>query len=228
VDAQNKSNTFISYYSWGSVLGLGLDLMLRSNFKDVTLDDYMRGMWKKYGKTEQPYTLTDLENTLAEVTDSTEFATQFFKRYIRKGRYIDLKPLLAQAGFLLQKAHPGEAVLAYNSRIINFEGGKATISENTTMGSPLYKAGLDVDDEILSIDGEPISNARQLNRLLASHKPGDRLSVTSISLGDRHESTVTLAKNPEWELLTYEQAGMEVTQEMKGFRQNWLGSKAGS
>jgi len=228
VDAQNKSNTFISYYSWGSVLGLGLDLTLRSTFEDITLDNYMRLMWKKYGKTEQPYTLTDLENTLAEVTDSTEFATQFFDRYIRKGRYIDLKSLLGQAGFLLQKAHPGEAVLAYNSRIINFEGGKAAISGNTVIGSPLYKAGLDINDEILSIGGESITNARQLNRLLASHKPGDQLSISYVSPGDRHESSVTLAENPEWELLTYEQAGREVTDEMNDFRQEWLGSKAGN
>src|SRR5699024_12538203 len=39
VDAQNKSNTFISYYSWGSTIALGLDLKIRTTFDDITLDD---------------------------------------------------------------------------------------------------------------------------------------------------------------------------------------------
>lgn len=225
VDEQNKSNTFISYYSWGSVLGLGLDLKLRSSFDDVTLDDYMRAMWKKYGKTEKPYTLTDLQKTLGEVTDSTKFADAFFANYIHKGKMIDLKPLLAKAGFLLQHAHPDEAVLSFGASI-DYKGGKATISGNTQIGSPLYKAGIDVGDEIQSLDGKSIKNARDLNRILTSHEPGDVLEVTYNSLSKQHSGKITLAANPAWEVLTYEQAGKELTDQMKTFRQNWLGSKA--
>lgn len=224
VDAQNKSNTFISYYSWGSVLGLSLDLKLRSTFEDVTLDDYMRAMWQKFGKPEKPYTLTDLENTLGEVTDSTKFATHFFNKHIRQGKHIDLKPLLAQAGFLLQKAHPGEAVLTYGSNI-NYEGGEATISGNAEVGSPLYKAGLDVNDVIHSVDGQAINNARDMQRLLATHDPGDEVSIHYSSLGEEYEAIATLAENPELEVLTYEQADKEVTEQMKAFRKSWLGSK---
>lgn len=225
VDEQNKSNTFISYYSWGAVLGLSLDLKLRSTFEDVTLDDYMRRMWEKFGKPEKPYTLTNLENTLAEVTDSTEFAEAFFDKQIRQGQHMELKPLLARAGFLLQKAHPGEAVLTYGSANINYEGGEAVISANTEVGSPLYEAGLDVDDVILSVDGNAINNARDMQRLLAAHKPGDKVSVRYRSLGEVYESTVTLTENPELEVLTYEQADKEMTEEMKAFRESWLGSK---
>src|SRR5699024_3522830 len=97
VDEQNKSNTFISYYSWGSTIALGLDLMLRSTFDGVTLDDLMRRMWTKYGKPEEPYQIADIQATLAEVTDSTEFAEQFFDRHIYDGQQVDLKPLLARA-----------------------------------------------------------------------------------------------------------------------------------
>ncbi|MGD8427666.1 MAG: PDZ domain-containing protein [Balneolaceae bacterium] len=226
VDEQNKSNTFISYYSWGSVIGLGLDLTLRSNFDDITLDDYMRAMWTKYGKTEKPYTLSELQQTLAEVTKDKEFADQFFADYIYKGRMINLKPLLAKAGFMLQKAHPGEAVLSFGSQKINYESGKATITSNTQIGSPLYNAGIDVNDVILSLDGQSINNARQVQRILAAHKPGDVLTVTYNSLGQDYNGEMTLAQNPEWEVLTYEQVGKDLTDEMKVFRQKWLGSKA--
>lgn len=225
VDAQNKSNTFISYYSWGAVLGLGLDLTLRTTFDDVTLDDYMRMMWEKFGKTEKPYTLTDLQETLGEVSDSTEFADAFFKKYIHQGQHVDLKPLLAQAGFELQKVNPNEAVVSFGWSKIDYEGGEATISSNTQVGSPLYKAGVGDGDVILSIGGTSIKNARDLQRLLAGHKPGDELAISYTSLGKEYQSSITLAENLQLELMTFEQVDKELTPEMKAFRESWLGSK---
>jgi len=225
VDEQNKSNTFISYYPWGAVIGLGLDLSLRSTFDGVSLDDYMQRVWMKYGKSEKPYTLDDLEQTLAEVTGSTEFATHFFDEYIRKGKYINLRSLLARAGFLLQKAHPGEAALSFGRANINYEDGKAVISGNTEVGSPLYKAGLDANDVIKSIDGKEIANARDMKKLLAASEPGEELNIKYESLGEQYKTTIRLAANPELEVLTYEQAGMQLTDEMRAFRSDWLGSK---
>ncbi len=48
VDPVNRENTFISYYSYGSVLGLALDLSLRQ--QGLNLDDYMKLVWQTYGK----------------------------------------------------------------------------------------------------------------------------------------------------------------------------------
>ncbi len=225
VDAQNKANTFISYYSWGAVLGLGLDLTLRSEFKGITLDDYMRAMWQKYGKTGQPYRIADLERTLAEVTDSTEFAESFFQRHVHGSEMVDLKPLLANAGFLLRKEFPGSAVISFGDAKIDFEAERATISENTIIGSPLYEAGIDRGDILLGLDGETLGNARDLQRILVRHEPGDTIPVTYESLGVTYDGTITLAEDPTLEMIPYEQADMEVTDEMKAFRESWLGSK---
>jgi hypothetical protein len=38
---------------------------------------------------------------------------------------------------------------------------------------------------------------------------------------------VPLVENPAVEVVTYEKAGMPVTDAMRSFRQAWLGSKAG-
>ncbi|WP_221929864.1 M61 family metallopeptidase [Fodinibius sediminis] len=225
VDAQNKSNTFISYYSWGAVLGLGLDLMLRSTFEEVTLDDFMRRMWEKYGKTEQPYRIEDLQQTLAEVTDSTAFAERFFARHIYRGNHVDLKPLLANAGFALQRADTARPAIQFGTAKINFEDGKATVARRTQIGSPLYEAGLDKSDEIISIDGVSVSDARDLQQLLAGHRAGDRLPITYQSLGVQKEGLIRLAENPALEIVPYEQLGKELTEKMKRFRQAWLGSK---
>ena len=65
VDPHNRGNTFISYYTWGSVVGLALDLELRGRFPGIALDHYMRAMWEAHGRTEIPYTVEDLEAALA-------------------------------------------------------------------------------------------------------------------------------------------------------------------
>jgi len=226
IDQQNKPNTFISYYSWGAVLGLGLDLTLRSEFKDITLDDYMRTMWQKFGKREMPYTLDDLETMLAALTDNAAFAEQFFDDHIYGSAMVDLKPLLAHAGFLLEQENPGAAAMQTGSTNIDFEVDEPTISANTTVGSPLYKAGVDRGDIVLSIGGQEISNARDLQRLLAAHSPGDSLSITYRSLDEKYESTLVLAKDSTLRMVPYEQVGKELTSEMKSFRESWLGSKA--
>lgn len=228
VDAQNKSNTFISYYSWGAVLGLGLDLMLRSEFQDVTLDDYMRAMWQKFGRSETPYQLEDLQRTLAEVTDSTDFAAHFFERYIYDGNMIDLEPLFAKAGFLLRKENPGRAVIQFGDAKIDFEAKRPVISENTIIGSPLYEAGIDRGDILLNLDGTPLRNARDLQRILVTHEPGDTISVRYESLGVQYETTLTLAEDQTLELIPYEEAGLEVTEAMQTFRDSWMESKAGN
>lgn len=228
VDEQNKVNTFISYYSWGAVLGLGLDLMLRTEFDEVTLDDYMKTLWQKYGKPENSYEVDDLQETLAEVTDSTEFAESFFDRYVYKGSMINFKPLFARAGFLLKKEFPGQAVISFGNQKIGFDGNKARVAEKTIIGSPLYNAGIDQGDVLLSLEGRPIPNARALRRQLAGHRPGETLDVRYESLGTEYEANLVLAENPQLELVTYEQAGKEVTEEIKKFRENWLGSKVKS
>ena len=38
VDPQNRVNTFLSYYTWGAAVGLGLDLTLRTRFELRALD----------------------------------------------------------------------------------------------------------------------------------------------------------------------------------------------
>lgn len=227
VDAQNKSNTFISYYSWGAVLGLSLDLTLRSTFEDVTLDDFMRRMWEKFGVSEEPYQITDLRETLAEVTDSTEFAEEFFGRHIYNGQHVDLKPLFANAGFLLQLADSTQPVLSFGTAKIDYQQGQATVAQQTQIGSPLYKAGLTKGDIVLSLGGEEITNAQVLNKLLAKHKAGDRLPITYRSLNTEKSDSIQLTKNPALEVIPYEKTDQKLTEEMKQFRQSWLGSKAG-
>lgn len=66
-------------------------------------------------------------------------------------------------------------------------------------GSPAHRAGLQADDVILKIAGEPVSNYGELLAILARHKPGDRVKV-DFYRGSRLDSLeVELADNPNTE-----------------------------
>ena len=107
IDRTNWSTTFISYYEYGGAIALALDLSLRDRSAGrVTLDDYMRAMWRVHGKpggtrpgyVDRPYTSADAEARLAEVSGDAAFARDFFARFVRGREIADYKTLLAHAG----------------------------------------------------------------------------------------------------------------------------------
>jgi len=223
VDPVNRSNTFISYYTWGAGVGLGLDLALRTRFPGVTLDDFMRAMWARYGKTETPYTLQDWVATLAEVSGDAAFAAEFFERYVAGREVMDYETLLASAGILLRSARPDGATLGpVATRPV--EGG-LEVTAGTLVGTPLYEAGVDLGDLLVSLDGTPLTEPAALGRLTAERQPRDTAPLVYESRGKRYEARVTFGADDRLEVLLYEDAGMEPSAAMLGFREAWLGTR---
>lgn len=230
IDPQNKQNTFISYYTWGAALGLGLDLTLRERFPGLSLRDYMRAMWREYGQyqspalaPERPYTVADLRRVLGEVTHDTAFANDFFRRYVQGHEVVDYQRLLAPAGFLLRKAQPGKPWLGAP---LNDDSASVAVG-GTTEGGSFYNAGIDRGDRVFAVDGVPTPSADSLMAVVRRHAPGETVRVDVAQRNGRHELPVTLVENPAVEIVTYESAGMPVTDAMRSFRQAWLESKAG-
>ena len=224
IDPQNRDNTFISYYTWGAVIGLGLDLTLRTRFPGVTLDDYMRALWGAHGKTEFPYTLDDLRRVLGEVTGDAAFARDFFERYIHGRDVVEYAPLLARAGFLLRRANPGVATVG--TARIAYQDGITVVASPPLMGSPLYEAGLALGDRIVSIGGQPLSSADQLERLLAGRPPGDTVAIAFEQRGASRTGQLTLAEDDRLEVVAYENAGIALAEDARRFRADWLASRA--
>jgi predicted metalloprotease with PDZ domain len=220
IDPTSFGNTFISYYTWGSVIGLGLDLTLREKF-NKPLDGFMRLMWQKYGVTEKPYTVDDLQATLAEYTGDAAFAKDFFAKYIRGHDVVDYKALLANAGFLLRPSNPGKAFLGLVQ--LDFSDSSATIESYTQKGSPLYDTGLDKDDRILSIGGHTLASDDDWQAIKTAGSPGATVDVAYVQRGERKTGRITFVEDPRIQVVTYEEAGMPVTEAMKIFRKNWIG-----
>lgn len=224
IDPKNLSNTFISYYTYGSAIGLALDLELRQAFPALTLDDFMRKMWEEYGRPEHPYTNEDLRVTLGEVTGDTAFADDFFKKYVYGRDLPSYQDLLAQGGFQLRKAHPEQAWLGLPKHKI--EDKKIILLNSTLMGSPLYKAGVDRDDAILKIDSLSFSDEAALKDFLESKKSGDKVNISFEAAAKKQTVVVALAESPDVEIVPYEHLNREVSPETVAFRKSWLGSRA--
>jgi predicted metalloprotease with PDZ domain len=218
VDPVNRNNTFMSYYTYGNMIGLAMDLTLRRDY-NKTLDDFMQAMWKKYGKKEQPYTMPDVEATLAEVSGDKTWANTFFKNYIYGTNLPDFASLLAQAGVSLRKANAGKVTLGITALRFGNEG--ATIIAGTNVNSAAYKAGLDRTDMLLEIDGNKLDTEKNLEKILRSYKPGDKVKVTYKRVGETRTTELVLDEVPTMELVLTDKAPKSATD----FRNAWLGSK---
>ncbi|MBC6110263.1 M61 family metallopeptidase [Pedobacter fastidiosus] len=221
IDQTNKGNIFTSYYTYGAATALALDLKLRVDF-NLTLDDYMRALWKAYGKPEIAYTVPDLEKTLAVLTKNPAFAKDFFKRYIYGTEKNDYAKLLLSAGFILRKVSPNQAFTGLSR--VNFDTGKAVLPQ-TIQGTPAYIAGLDVDDVILTFDHLEIKDQAGLTKITESHKPGDVVLVSYLHRGEQKSTNLTFMENPTLEIVPIEKTGGALTKEMQAFRDKWLNSQ---
>jgi predicted metalloprotease with PDZ domain len=222
VDPTNRVNTFISYYTWGAALGLGLDLLLRDGY-DLTLDGYMRALWDGLGRDERPYTRDDLRDALGRYTGDAGFANEFFRGYVEGREAIDYAPLLARAGLLLRAASPGAAWMG-DARL-RLEKGAIVVESPTLVGTPLYEAGVERGDTILAIGGVVPASDEELAALLADYRPGGVLEIEFEQRGERRTVGLTLREDPRLEVTTYESAGLDVTDEIRAFRADWLGGR---
>ncbi|WAC42009.1 M61 family metallopeptidase [Pedobacter sp. SL55] len=220
VDQTNQRNIFTSYYTYGAAVGLALDLRLRTDFK-LILDDYMKALWKAYGKTEIAYTIPDLEKTLASLTKKPVFAKQFFNSYVYATKKEDYASLLLKAGLVLQKSSAGKAYTGIGRLEVN--QGKVTMPA-TLVGSPAYIAGLDIEDVILKADGSDIKTAKDFEAVTEKHQPGETIEVVYSRKGVEKTTKLTFIENPSLEVLPIENTGGTLTAEMKVFREKWLES----
>ena len=222
VDPTNELNTFVSYYAWGSVLGLALDLTLRSR-SDLSLDGFMRLVWQRHGVPEIPYTVRDLEALLAEYTGDEPFAAGFFSRYIRGREVPDFESLLASAGFAVRSRRPGAAFLGPVS--LEYDDAGATVASATEIGSPLYDAGLDRGDRILRLDGSPLRSDDDWRRVESRRRPGEVIEVVYLQRGKQRTVALTVAADPSLEVVPFEELGRRVPDESRAFRESWLGRR---
>lgn len=221
IDPNNRGNTFISYYTWGAGIGLALDLELRTRFDSVTLDDYMRELWQRHGRTFDNYSIDDLRSVLADVTGDRGFADRFFASYIEGREAPDFARLLRAAGAEVRLARAGTAWLG-PARLENAADGGVLVSSATTIATPLYEAGVDRGAVIRALGSTRIMGIEQLQQLVGAAAPGTRTTITYEIRGEELTRPMTLTQDETLVVVPVENPDAEA----RMFRETWLSSRA--
>ena len=221
IDKTNFRNIFFSYYIYGRAMALALDLSIRANFPDKSLDDYMAMMWRDFGKKELPYTRDDLRLTLGKLLNDQKFADDFFNNHIHGQVIPDFKTLLAPAGLLVEVANEDEAYLGGVS--FSFKGEAAIISSTIKIDTPLYRVGIERGDQITKLGRRTIRSKKLWKKAIEQFEPGDTTTIEFIQRGVTLSKNITLIENPE--LAVNLLSDDKTTDQHKLFRSAWLGEE---
>ena len=239
IDMRDANRTFISYYTYGAAVAFGLDLTLREKTAGkLSLDDYMRLLWTRFGKpggpapglVGKPYSLKDIRDALAELTSDRAFADDYFSRYIEGREVPDYATLVQAAGFALRPARPGAGWIGnvgVSETPAGLEvgggggrGGRGGPASPVPFNTPLYAAGVDEGDVITTINGQPATMAAW--QAIGQGKPGDKVALGLLRRdGVTATKTATLVQDPALQMVSVDSP----TGAQKAFREAWLGTR---
>lgn len=175
---ENSPNALVSYYTKGSLIALGLDIVVRQATGGArSLDDVMRLMWQRYGRDFYQGSGTGIAEDAMPglILEATGVDTsEFIQRYAYGCEDVPLDELLSQQGITLNwKAASATPTLDARLRTIHGETQIATVHE----GGCAHAAGLSAGDILLAINGLKVSDSASVDRLLGVYRPADSIDV---------------------------------------------------
>ncbi|MGA0919331.1 MAG: hypothetical protein ACO3SD_01340 [Gemmatimonadaceae bacterium] len=93
------------------------------------------------------------------------------------------------------------------------------------IGRPLYEAGPTAGDRSARVAAAPVLTTTALRDLLATRRPGTPLRLTWIGRTGERTASVTLAEDPNVEVVAFEEGGRAPTAAQLAFRAAWVGSR---
>lgn len=203
---ENAPNSIVSYYVKGSLVALCLDLLLREKTADrVCLDDLMRRLWTEFGQPGVGLQDEDIPRIAAQLCGDD--LSDFWQNALYGTDELPLRELLVTRGldWTLRAADnaadsggkPGSA----DSRPRSWLGAKLGTADGSASlqqvlsNSPAQQAGLSAGDVVVAANGLRVNGA-SLEKLVASHAPGDALHVHAFRRDELMEFRVVLGSAP--------------------------------
>jgi predicted metalloprotease with PDZ domain len=205
-------NTTISYYNNGAMLGAMLDLKIRENSANRrSLDDVMRGMYKKY-YVQKKRGFTDAEfEAECESVAGTKLEEVF--SYAATSKEVNYVKYFGLAGLKLERkseAAPGGSIgLDTRSEEIpanempSGRGGRGREAAAPALrlfvtdiaaGSPSARAELQPGDRIVDVDGTAATPV-VLNTAINAKKPGEKITLHLVRADKEMTIEVEIAPN---------------------------------
>ncbi|MBX5465466.1 MAG: M61 family metallopeptidase [Clostridia bacterium] len=214
---ENTPNTGISYYVKGSLVGLALDVEIRSRTEGRrSLDDVMRLLWERYGSRDRG--VPELEGWKAVAEEVSGFSLDdFFARYVTGTEEMDWAGPLEFLGLELERrreepeeegAAGGEPMPGSDERWawwyekrpgaelgVRLESREGRLLVATVLeDGPAYGSGLAPGDEIVAVDGFRVVDEKGLRERLADRRPGERVRLTTFRREEERRVEVKLGE----------------------------------
>jgi predicted metalloprotease with PDZ domain len=202
---EQSPNALVSYYTKGSLVGLCVDLALRSRTAGATsLDTLMRRLWAEYGQPAVGVPEDRIEAMICEIGGPD--MAPLLDAWLRGTGELPVGELLATHGLEL-RLRPREST--------DDKGGKASARlevdllgrgylgllsdgrghiKSVLRGGPAHEAGLSAGDEVVAVDGLRLKG--DLVALAADRRPGTQLELTGFRRDELFVRKVTLGKPP--------------------------------
>jgi predicted metalloprotease with PDZ domain len=184
---ENTPNAVVSYYTKGALTALALDLTIRRETRNrKSLDDVMRALWERHGKTGIGVSEDGIER-LAQEVSGVELR-EFFDRALRSVEELPLGDLLADVGvsFGLRASESeqdkggkaGATSQAPRSTlgIRLVEGGPDAKLATVHDGSAAHAAGLAAGDVLMAVDGLHVTRGN-VESLIGAYAPGATVRI---------------------------------------------------
>ncbi len=219
---ENSRNSTVSYYSKGSVLALIMDLeIIHSTNGKAGLDEVMKAMYDEYYvKQKRGYTDQEFKAMAEKIAGHS--LNEIYDNYVNGLKTIDYNKYLNYAGYSI-KNDAEQLNEAYLGIATALREGKMMISQ-VARGSGAWNAGLNVNDEIVSIDNYVIkktsSGSVEMLKHIAGQRVGDKVKVSVIRDGLEKIIEVPLGRNPS---AKYSISSIEVpSASQMNVRKRWL------
>jgi predicted metalloprotease with PDZ domain len=169
---ENSKNSTVSYYTSGAMVGALLDLeIMGATEGKKCLDDVMRYMYQEYyKKLDRGYTEEELQKACELIAGKP---LTIFK-HIYSTTPIDYEYYLSFAGIKLQKVTDARTP-SLGTNLAD-EDGKIIV-KSVAKGTAGYDGGLNVNDEIIAIDGHRMPSASFTNSYVAGQDVGQEIEV---------------------------------------------------
>lgn len=211
---ENSNNTIISYYNKGHLLGLLLDIkIINATQGRVSMDDVMMKLYQDFALKQRGYTSEDVRGTCEKASGLD--LELFFNSYIYGTEPLPYKEVFSLAGLAMDSTEESSAWLGTTLRD---RGGRIMITE-IVEDSPAWKAGLNVNDELVAIDGFRVRSEKP--DYFKEKIPGDRIICTVSRNGEIRDIHLSVGFTPV-SLSAIKQID-EPSDEQKLVFEKWLG-----
>ena len=194
---ENSYNTTISYYTKGNVIANMLDiLIINATNGNKSLDNVLQYLYHEYfEKQQRGFTNKEMQSALEKVAGIK--LDDFFEKYVYGTQTFDYATIFATAGLTVETIINNDVGLGIST--------KGNIVSRVNRNSSAYEGGLNVNDELLAIDGYRLNG--DVDDFIESKKVGEEVTfllsrdnlIQSISfvLKEKGTTRYIIVNNPE-------------------------------